>query len=85
MVKPMPANTPAPDNCNQFTSSGSLANFNLTAIKHNNKIPNGFPIKRPEIIPRLLFAINVSDKFPLKIIPVLAKAKIGTIIKATGL
>lgn len=85
MVKPIPAKKPTPKMDFQFKSVGSLQSPNATAKNVNKKIPKGLPIINPSAIPKLLCSVKICAMLPLKTMAVLAKAKIGKMIKATGL
>ena len=85
MVKPIPANIPAPVICFIEMPVGKLPRLNLISKKQNKTMPIGLPINRPMIIPRLLFVVKSFTQPSESIKQVLAKAKMGRIIKATGL
>lgn len=83
MVKPMPPKIPTPKTEGHVNPSVSWANLDLTAIYENSVIPNGFPSTSPNTMP----IAQVGTVFPLAkftVIAVLAKAKTGRIINATG-
>ena len=85
IVKPIPANKPAPNTNFQFISGGRLQMPDFTAIKLMMIIPIGLPIINPVKIP----IPNGSDKVcchpGLISTAVLANANKGRIINATGL
>jgi hypothetical protein len=85
IVNPMPAKRPVPVICFQLIFWGKDVILSLTAIKQKARMPNGLPAISPAMIP----ITYLSDKIPVKplstIIAVLARAKRGRIIKATGL
>ena len=85
MVNPIPAKMPAPVKSFNLIPEGRLPHFSRINKKQNSKIPIGFPITSPNIIPRLLFVVNSLIHPSERIKPVLASAKIGRITKATGL
>ena len=85
IVNPIPAKSPTPKIAFQFKSVGSLQIPNVTAKNVNRKIPKGLPTISPSAIPKLLFSVKVCDMFPLKTMAVLANAKMGSMINATGL
>ena len=85
MVKPMPAKIPAPVRFINEIPGGKLPHLTLISKKQNNRMPSGLPIIKPSIIPRLLFVVNSFTQPSESIKQVLAKAKTGRIIKATGL
>lgn len=85
IVNPMPAKSPTPKIDFQFRSVGSLQSPNETAKNVKRKIPNGLPTISPSAIPKLLFSVKVWAMSPLKTMAVFANAKMGKIIKATGL
>ena len=85
IVNPIPAKSPTPKIDFQFRSVGSLQSPNVTAKNVKIKIPKGLPTISPSAIPKLLFSINVCAMSPLKTIAVLANAKMGNMINATGL
>lgn len=53
IVNPIPAKNPTPIMLFQFNSIGFLQKPRNTAMNVNKKIPNGFPIINPELIPKL--------------------------------
>ena len=55
IVKPMPPKNPAPVILFQFKPSGNELIPTATAMNEKRQMPNGFPINRPAIIPRLYF------------------------------
>ena len=85
MVKPIPAKNPVPMMWRQLIESGNLEMPNATAIQVINTTPIGLPSNRPLIIPKLLSEPSPLNQLPDKMIPVLAKAKIGMMMNATGL
>ena len=85
IVNPIPPNRPTPKIDFQFKSVGSLQSPNRTAKNVKRKIPKGLPIISPSAIPKLLFSVNVCAISPLKTMAVLANAKMGNMINATGL
>lgn len=85
IVKPIPPKNPIPIIFPHFKSEGKVQRPILTPINAKSQIPNGFPITRPYIIPKLLFCPNPFIKlFPIEM-QVLASANRGRIRKATGL
>ena len=54
IVKPIPPSIPAPRICAHFKLLGKAHNPALTPIEEKSKIPNGFPITKPKIIPYVL-------------------------------
>ena len=85
IVKPIPAKILMPNIDFQFKLLGSFMIDNLIATKINNIIPTGLPIVNPNKIPKLYFSESIDDKSLFNIIAVLANAKSGNTIKATGL
>ena len=85
IVKPMPPRSPAPKTCFQFISAGSRHTPNNTAMKATSVMPNGLPMTRPIKMPKLLVLLRSCSQLDPITMPVLARAKIGSIKKATGL
>ena len=85
IVNPIPAKSHTPKIDFQFRSVGSLHSPNETAKNVKRKIPNGLPTISPSAIPKLLFSVKVWVISLLKTMAVLANAKIGRMINATGL
>lgn len=59
IVNPIPAKQAVPNINRQFKSSGSKPIPILTAKKEKIKMPKGFPINNPKIIPNELFVIKL--------------------------
>lgn len=51
MVKPIPANIPAPISCDHDTPSGRELHFSCTSKKQADIIPSGLPIAKPKLMP----------------------------------
>jgi len=54
IVKPIPPSIPAPNMCAHFKFFGRAHNPALTPIEEKSRMPRGFPITRPKIIPNAL-------------------------------
>ncbi len=85
IVKPIPPNSPAPKTCRQFKSTGSRQMPIETATKLKSVTPKGFPITRPPMMPELFAFVKSCAQSEPMTMPVFASAKIGRIMKATGL
>ena len=85
MVKPMPANMPAPRMFFHFKSWGNAHNPKLTPIKEKRKTPKGFPTIRPAMMPILPGCKIPEYQLFSNVIQVFAKANNGRIKNATGL
>ena len=85
MVKPMPANKPAPIICRQEVLAGSIPHLSCTVIKEAVNMPKGLPINKPAMMPQLRVVLIVAKISAGRTIAVLAKANIGMIRKFTGL
>ena len=85
IVKPIPAKSPTPKIDFQLRSVGSLQSPKVTAKNVKAKMPKGLPTINPTAMPKLLFSANVWEMSPLKTMAVLANAKMGKMINATGL
>lgn len=84
MVNPIPARSPTPRIWRQVLPSGKELNFNFVQIYDVNRIPTGFPISSPKVIPKPNGAVNPASISFSSVILVLAKAKSGIMIKLTG-
>ena len=84
IVKPIPPNRETPRICLQFKSFDSVATFVFTAKNEIPKMPMNFPIINPKMIPNELLVVRLSKTLSGKMIAVLARAKMGRMIKATG-
>ena len=84
IVKPIPANILTAPICFQVSPLGSLQSPKMHDRRLNSKIPNGFPITSPVIIPILSIDVKSLFQFELMVIQVFANAKRGIIIIATG-
>ena len=82
MVNPIPASEPTPINCFKLVFKGNLAIFSLIIILLKRKIPTGFPITNPTIIPTLIGLLKAFTLAGISI-AVLANTKRGSIIKLT--
>ena len=83
IVNPIPANMPTPKMCFQRIAYGNEENFKVTAVKQNNKIPNGLPTINPNIIPKLLLVFKLLAQLASITTDVFAKANKGKIKNAT--
>ena len=84
IVKPTPHSMPMPYIDPQLMPSGISVNFNLIAIQHMPNTPICLPKKRPKVMPRGTPCMTCSRPTPARLMPALAKAKIGRIAKATS-
>lgn len=84
IVKPIPAKNPAPNIWLHELFSGKLDIFNWIKIHENKLIPTILPKNNPTIIPYPKLLNNPSTIPALKVMFVLASAKIGMIKKLTG-
>ena len=85
IVKPMPPKRPAPIIFLHLKSDGNVHSPNPAPINENRKIPKGFPIISPAMIPKLLTCVNPLSQLSPIAIQVLATANNGTIKNPTGL
>lgn len=85
MVNPMPAKTEAAVNWCQVTDLGNWLLNSLIITRQATIIPIGFPTTKPNIIPNPFSLYNPRSQPSFSVMPVLAKAKSGRIINATGL
>ena len=85
IVKPIPPKKPAPTIFFHFKSDGITQSPKPTPINEKRKIPNGFPITSPAIIPKLFVWPNPVCQVSPKAMQVFATANKGRIKKATGL
>ena len=81
MVNPIPPRKPAPMICLHDTSPGNWDKPSLTAKTLNRAIPSGLPKNKPAKMPMLLDVTNPSIQFPVRAMPVFAKAKSGMMRK----
>ena len=84
MVKPIPAKKPTPKNLRNVTFFGKLTILVLTNKNVAVIIPRGFPMNRPNIIAIDRGDAKLANEAPEIYKLVLAKAKIGIIMKSTG-
>ena len=84
MVNPIPPKNATPAICRQFKSSEILASLVFTAKNEKKKIPENLPASNPAIMPIEFLLVRLATISFGKTIAVLAKAKTGIIIKATG-
>lgn len=84
IVKPIPAKNPVPIICPQLLLNGKLLSPLLMAIRENKLIPNTFPNANPPMIPKPKLLNNPSTIPALNKILVLANAKMGIMMKLTG-
>ena len=85
IVKPIPPKKPAPIIFFHFKSDGIRQSPKPAPINEKRKIPKGFPITRPAIIPRLFVCPKPRCQVSPKEMQVFATANSGRIKKATGL
>ena len=85
MVKPIPPKNPAPIMFFHFKSDGITQSPKPTPINEKRKIPKGFPIVRPAMIPRLFVCSKPLCHVSPMAIHVFATANKGRIKNATGL
>ena len=85
MVKPIPPRKPIPKRFFHVIPSCSRAKPAVTKIKGIENIPISLPAVRPKIIPNELGEERLPEISEGIIMAVFTNAKIGTIIKATGL
>ena len=84
IVNPIPPKNATPAICRQFKPSEILASLVFTAKIENKKMPENLPASNPAIIPIEFLLVRLARISFGKTIAVLAKAKTGIIIKATG-
>lgn len=84
MVKPIPAKNPTPKNLVKVSLLGRLIIFVLTNIKAAVIIPSGLPRNKPDMIPIEIGDARFAKDDPEMYRLVLARAKMGIIIKLTG-
>ena len=84
MVKPMPANKPAPKRCRHEVWAGRVPHLSCTVIKEAANIPRGLPINKPAMMPQLSVVLILAVMCSGKTMAVLASAKIGMMKKFTG-
>ena len=84
IVKPMPPKNATPAICRQFKSSEMLASLVFTAKIEKKRIPRNLPASSPVIMPIEFLFVRLATISLGKTIAVLANAKMGIIINATG-
>ena len=85
IVKPIPPRIPAPAISRHVRSEGNRQRPLPTATAQSKITPTGLPSVNPAIMPTLLGLVRLFSQSALTAMPVLASAKIGRMMKATGL
>ena len=85
IVNPTPPRIPAPEICRQFKSDGKRHMPLATATKHRSVTPKGLPRIKPAMMPTLFVLVPLCIQSVPTTMPVFANAKIGKMMKATGL